>query len=175
MEPEPTWNGQTRIDFALVPNQLLQWFRNLEVDHNTISDHSRLIMTFEDPEGLVFRSIWKTFRDSLGLYGENTFGDLTVTSPTWSDFQEAIRDGNVEAASSAFTTNFESWLGQMYSHIVCTFPLRSFMGRGKPTKVSKPLHTPMVSSSRHGEEHIEAAGHSVGHMSFADQRNPEFC
>ena len=151
-EPEPTWNGQTRIDFALVPHQLIPWFRNLEVDHDTISDHSKLILTFDSPGGPIFRTLWKTCRDSLGLIGDRKVADIEVTPCDWSWFDECIRRGDVTCACKAFSTNFEDWLRQIHSHIANPFPVKAFLGRGNPCKIQKPIHLPVIPQSRRGEE-----------------------
>ena len=152
IEPEPAWNGQTRIDFALVPNQLLPWFRNLEVDHDTISDHSKLIRTFEVPGGPNFRTIWKSCRDSLGLIGNKTVDDLTIAPRSWDTFHDFISRGDVGSACKAFTCNFEDWLRLVHSHLGSAFPVKAFLGRGKAATIQEPIHLPVIPQPRQGED-----------------------
>ena len=151
IEPQPTWNGQTRIDFALVPNQLLPWFRNLELDHDTISDHSKLVLTFETPGGPNFRTIWKTCRDSLGLIGDRTLDELSIAPSKWESFRISIFQKDVESANKAFTSNFEDWIRLAHSSLGSTFPVKAFLGRGKPVRIQRPMHLPMIPSPRQRE------------------------
>ena len=151
IEPQPTWNGQTRIDFALVPNQLLPWFRNLELDHDTISDHSKLILTFDVPGGPNFRTVWKTCRDSLGLVGDKTLNDLHIVPHKWQFFHDSISQGDVESAYKAFTQNFEDWIRLVHSKLGSTFPVKAFVGRGSPARIQRPIHLPVIPSPREGE------------------------
>ena len=152
LEPEPTWNGQTRIDFALVPNQIPPWFRNLEINHDTISYHSKLILTFESSGGPIFRTLWKSCRDSLGLIGDRKVEDIEVTPCDWNWLDDCIRLGNVTSACKAFTNNFEDWLRQVHSHIANPFPIKAFLGRGNPSKIQKPIYLPVIPQSRREEE-----------------------
>ena len=139
---KPTWKGQARIDFILVPPPLIRYFTSFYHTDGTVSDHSFIAANFDLPTGPPGIQVWKTCKDarSLGLDLKEALGQI---QRDWRNFDLAISLGSVEEALVLFTQQYEESLAKVMAD-TCHLPGKSFIGRSKPRLIKKPLNSPTL-------------------------------
>ena len=148
--PMMTFKGETRIDYILIPPQLLQFVKCFNVYQDTVSDHAMVSLRLSFPGDQMKVQVWKTCRDPEVLFQQSNSGTLPV--PEVDDQLDAlVNQGRTTCAYQRFVRNYERKIAQVYETTQTLVLLASFCGRGKPKLVLKPLRCPVVKRSRNGE------------------------
>ena len=133
--PAMTFKGETRLDSILVPPQLVRFYKEFNVSSDTVSDHALVSLSLHFPGDNLKVQVWKTCRDPEIIFTEVAQGHDHV-SPKDTDLDFLVSQGNLSRA---------------YKQFVILAPLASFLGRGKPKLIYRPLHCPVVRHPRNGE------------------------
>ena len=73
---EPTWKATTRLDYILIPLQLLPLFIEYDNLSDTISDHARITVSFDTPSPDQPRCSGQILETNSGLYGPPKGGNV---------------------------------------------------------------------------------------------------
>ena len=150
--PLMTFKGETRIDYILIPPQLLQFVKDFRVQPETVSDHAMVSLRLAFPGDQLKVQVWKTCRDPEVIFRQCPAGSIPETEIDV-EFNTRVTQGQMALAFRRFVDNYEQRIARAYKHTDLLVPLASFCGRSKPKLVLKPFHCPMVGS---GTENIRA-------------------
>ena len=147
IEPEPTWNHQSRIDFIVISPALVPLFRSLLTKQDAVSDHANVTCVLSIPDGIRYNVIWKRCKDSgqLNLHSQ----DEELQHIDWGQFTNWINTKNVEQAYKAFCINFDTAI-EIASTTLGINP-GPFRGRKKAKKIQEIPSLPVIRRSRVGE------------------------
>ena len=147
--PAMTFKGETRIDYILLPPQLIRFCKEFNVSPYTVSDHSLVSLSLQFPRDNLKVQVWKTCRDPEVIFSEvaqNHHHD----SPIDVIMDLLVSQGDLPGAYQRFVRNYELKIARAYEGTQILAPSASFLGRGKPKLVHKPLHCPVVRNPRNG-------------------------
>ena len=148
--PLMTFKGETRIDYILIPPQLLQFVKDFRVQPETVSDHAMVSLRLAFPGDQLKVQVWKTCRDPEVIFRQCPAGSIPKTEIDV-EFNTRVTQGQMAWAFKRFVDNYEQRIARAYKHTDLLVPLASFCGRSKPKLVLKPFHCPMIRHPRNGE------------------------
>ena len=149
-EPMMTFKGETRIDYVLIPPQLVQFVKDFKVQPETVSDHALVSLRLYFPGEQLKTQTWKTCRDPEVLFRQCPV-ECGLDSECDHQVDQLIAQGQIDTAYGRFVKNYEKRIAKAYGQTDTLVPLASFCGRGRPKLIRKPLHCPLVRNPRNGE------------------------
>ena len=147
VEPEPTWNHQSRIDFIVISPSLVPLFRSLFTKQDAVSDHANVTCILSVPVGIRYNLVWERCKDTCPLDLHTRDDDLQHID--WSKFRNMIGIRNVEQAYKEFCINFDNAI-EIASAVLDINP-GPFRGRKVARKIRELPPLPVIRRSRTGE------------------------
>ena len=144
-EPQPTWNHKSRIDFILLPPQLVQFFKRLQVSADTISDHARVTASLFLPDTPISILVWKTCLDSSSLDMTGGGDALSHMEVDFSYVQTCVRDQDVDELYNWICDVFNRLLGRIA--VMQNRAPGPFFGRKQAIKIQKDLYPPRINQA----------------------------
>ena len=148
---EPTWKATTRLDYILIPPQMLPFFHQYINNPDTISDHSRVTAVFDTPGPELMIRSWKKIRDSAQLTSVEPWAPEEYADIDWSPFSLLIEQKDVSGAYKIFCELFEKMITLRARRLSPQAQPGSFKGRARPKLVSQNVHQGRIPLARHGD------------------------
>ena len=138
--PRATYKSGSRIDFCLMCPVMSRLFISLEVNPDTISDHSSLLATFEVPNVRPQILKWKMPRDLMSI--TNIYPDFQVdwTLADWTPFFGCVDHSDPDTLLKIFTSVVEHVFRSSIQALPSTpaVSCQAFCGRSSPKRINAP-------------------------------------